>query len=432
MLKMAGGYMKFISKVRNYFRVPPVARRYMFDGLFISTAVNIAANTNNLFATRLGANDYQLSMIQFMPMMFNLILLLPCGFLIDSFKNKKRLVMGMLIFCALGYFLCGLSPLLPSQGNGVYFFLVFLSFASGAVALYNISWQAFFPDVVDVGSRNQVYSLRTQVTMFTGMMIPLLSGSILSFVPSTPGKIIAHQLFYFISGLMFLLGARNFSHVTATRQPVHRRVSFDEIKKALASLKRNKPFLIFIAVAMVFYISWQADWTLYYIGQAQYLKLNEFMLALVVVCGTGMQLFTLHFWSRQNEKHGVVLPVTFGILGLALCPLSMIAAVSLPQFIGPYAFVVFNTLSNAAFITVSLNMFQCQLQVADEHYRSITLSLFSCMTCLSNAVMPVAGVALYQWLGGDRDALRITFALIFALRIIAAGLWALRWKTMKK
>ncbi len=66
--------MKIISKVRNYFRVPAVARRYMFDGLFISTAVNIASNTNNLFATRLGASDYQLSMVQFMPMMFNLLL----------------------------------------------------------------------------------------------------------------------------------------------------------------------------------------------------------------------------------------------------------------------------------------------------------------------------------------------------------------------
>jgi MFS family permease len=404
----------------------------MFDGLFISTAVNIAANTNNLFATRLGADDYQLSMIQFMPMMFNLILLLPCGFLIDSFKNKKRLVMGMLIFCALGYFLCGLSPLLPAEGGTVYFFLVFLSLASGAVALYNVSWQAFFPDVVDIRSRNQVFSLRTQVTMFTGMLIPLVTGGALSFIPSTPGKIIAHQLFYFLSGLMFLVGAFNFRHLNAERESAPRRVSFSEIKNAGKSLRNNKPFIFFMAVAVVFYISWQADWTLYYIGQSQYLKLNEFMLALVVVCGTGVQLFTLRFWSRKNEKYGVVLPVTFGILSLCLNPVAMVTAVSLPSFIAPYAFLLFHTVSTVAFITVNLNMFQCLLQVVDEHYRSLSLSVFSCMTCLSNAVMPVAGVALYQALGGDRDALRLTFLAVLALRLLAAGLWAFRWSILKK
>ena len=36
------------------------------DGLFAALAVNIAFNNNNLFALKLGAGDYQLSLVQFL------------------------------------------------------------------------------------------------------------------------------------------------------------------------------------------------------------------------------------------------------------------------------------------------------------------------------------------------------------------------------
>jgi hypothetical protein len=66
--------------------------------------------------------------------------------------------------------------------------------------------------------------------------------------------------------------------------------------------------------------------------------------------------------------------------------------------------------------------------VADEEYRSFSISVYTCLVCLSNAVMPVAGIALYRALGGDKDGLRYTFVIIFVLRIIAACLWLARRK----
>jgi MFS family permease len=204
-----------------------------------------------------------------------------------------------------------------------------------------------------------------------------------------------------------------------------------EVKTSARRLFRNKPFLYFAGVTLFFYMTWQMDWTLYFIGQSQYLRLNEFQLGLVTVGGTAAQFLTIRFWSKKNERHGVVLPMTFGILGLALCPVSMISAVSMPVSVGPYAFLLFNTLSNLAQATVLMNVYLCMLEVTDDRHRSFTFSVFSCLTCLSNAVMPVAGVALYRGLGGDLDGLRHTFWIIFILRILAAGLWLLRWKSVK-
>jgi len=108
----------------------------------------------------------------------------------------------------------------------------------------------------------------------------------------------------------------------------------------------------------------------------------------------------------------------------------MIVAVSLPVSVGPHLFVVFHMIAHIPFCAITLNLFQCLLQVVDDEYRSLTMSVFACLICFSNAIMPVAGVALYHALGGDINGLRFTFGIIFVLRIIAAGLWLLRWKFM--
>jgi len=417
------------SRLKNFPEGNPAAARYAVDGFLVGSATTIASNTHNLFAVRLGANDFQLSLVFFLPQIFNLLVLIPGGLFTDSLHNKKRMVLATLSAAALGYFIGSLSPF--TAGYSVFFYLVFLSFASGAIALYNVAWQSFFPDVIDKEARNKVLTARTYVFLFFSMLSPLIVGAILAHIRNTNGKITAHQGFFIGSALLFLLAAYNFKKFQAVRKNTPKRITLPEIKNAAKSLIHNRPFLLFAATALFFHITWHFDWTLYFIGQVKYLNMNELQLGFVTVGATAMQLITLKFWSFKNEKHGVVLPFTFGIIGLSLCPVSIVAAVSLPGVIGPYAFLAFHTISHIPFATITLNLFQCLLQVVDEEYRSFSMAVFACLICISNAVMPVAGVALYHALGGDLNGLRFTFAIIFVLRIIAAGLWLLRWRHLQ-
>jgi MFS family permease len=160
--------------------------------------------------------------------------------------------------------------------------------------------------------------------------------------------------------------------------------------------------------------------------------MNEFQIGLTTLGATSAQFLTMRFWSRVNEKHGVVLPVTFGIIGLSLCPVIMIIATSLPISIAPYVFLTLHAIVSLPLAAITLNMLQCLLQVTDEEYRSFSISVYTCLVCLSNAVMPVAGIALYRALGGGRNGLRIAFAIIFALRIAAVFLWLFRFKIQKQ
>jgi MFS family permease len=427
------------TRARKFAGSNPIAARYAMDGMLAALAVNIGSNNNNLFALRLGAGDYQLSLVQFLPQIFTMLILIPGGLFAGSLHNKRRIVTGALIISALGFLLCALSPYfsLTDTGNGIvsrysiYFFLSFLSLAAGFMAIYNISWQSFFPEVVDLHDRNRVLTMRSHTDVFISIPLPLLVGAILLQVQAGREKIIVHQCFYLCAALSLVLAAVNYRRIKAVRPAVPKSVSFSELRKAMRSLSRNKQYLMFIGAAIFFYMTWHFDWTLYFIGQVSYLKMNEFQIGLTTLGATAAQFLTMRFWSRMNEKHGVVLPVTFGILGLSLCPVAMITASSVPVSIAPYIFLPFHAIVSLPLAAVTLNMLQCLLQVVDEEYRSFSISVYTCLVCLSNAVMPIAGVALYRVLGGGRNGLRFTFAFIFVLRIIAAFLWLARRKKQK-
>lgn len=421
---------RYIERARSFRANNPVAANYAIDGLLVIGALNLAASNNNIFAQRLGAGDFHLTMLQFLPQSINLLILIPVGLFADSLRNKARLVSGALVCTSFLFMVvAGLAFVFDQP---LYLFLIFLALANASTMVYNIAWLGFFPEVVEDHKRNMVLTLRSRVSILISMLMPLISGGILASIPSEEGKILAHQVFYAMVAVMLIGNAFHLRKLKAINPAPPKKIKLSEIKKAASRLRGNKPFIIFAGVALFFHMSWQMDWTLYFIGQANYLQMNEFQLSLGVVGSTFSQFITIKFWSKRNQRYGVEKPVISGILGLSFLPIGMIIATALPISFGVVAFLIMHTLGLLFFATIGLNMFQCLLPVLDEEYRSFSVSVYTCLITLSNATMPVVGVAIYRGLGGNVVSLRITFGIVFVLRIIAAGLWWLRIKHSAK
>ena len=71
------------------------------------------------------------------------------------------------------------------------------------------------------------------------------------------------------------------------------------------------------------------------------------------------------------------------------------------------------------------------LEVIPEKNKTLNISIYTALVTLSNGVMPFVGVNVYRMLGANLKALHTVFWIIFALRIIATGLWALRWRLLR-
>ncbi len=429
-----GIFKKFVAralnKVRDEWNLDSIMYLFALEGIFITIINNIINNNNNLFATRMEASNFELSLVTSLPQFVGVLVLIPGGILSDRMSNKRRMLIISLISLSSVYLVLGFVPFFGQFR--LIAFICLLALAMGPLTIYNASWQAYFSDVVRIEDRNRVFTLRTKGTFLFNTITPLLTGALLARTALNSEKIKLHQMFFWCAA--FFIFVQIFILMKISGGDIHpkRTNGLRELKIAAYDLIHNKKLMGFIGVAIFFYMSWQADWTMYYIGQVDYLKYNEAWLSYVVVGGAVVQFITIGFWSRMNEKFGVRVPIIIGSFALSLFPLCMNYATSLPVGKGAVVFLVLNTLSNFAFASIFLNIPQCLLQVVPEKNKTLSISIYTVMTSFSNAIMPIAGVQLYTALGSDLRALHITFYAIFVMRIIATLLWIIRWWHMRK
>jgi MFS family permease len=260
-----------------------------------------------------------------------------------------------------------------------------------------------------------------------GITITLTGGALLSSASSNAEKIRLHQMFLWVAAFLLIVQIIVLRRIPSKTVEQNSRFSLSELKKAFVDLIHNRRFLGFIGVAIFFYMTWHIDWTLYFIGQTQYLGMDEAWLSYVNIGGAIVQFLTMGIWSKINSKHGVRFAIIFGSLGLAFCPIGMIIATSLNTANAKIIFLIMNTLFHITLATTTLNILQCLLQVIPEKNKTLNISIYTTLVMLSNGVMPLVGVSMYRMLGANLKALQLVFAIIFVLRLVATGLWALRW-----
>lgn len=404
---------------------------FTIEGTLIMMVNNLINNNNYLFATRLGASDFKLSLVMMLPQLVGLLVLIPGGILTDRMANKRRMVITSLALLIIFYILIGFSPALGSYKLEA--FLILLAISTGPMTVYNTSWQAYFSDIVPIEERNGILTYRTALTFLIGIIIPLGSGWLLTSAATTGSKIKIHQAFFFISGVLLLLQIFVLKQIKGSHtHAASSGIGIRNLKSALADLAHNRKFLGFVSVAMFFYMTWMIDWTLYYIGEVNYLKMNEAWLSYVNIGNCIAQFVTLGFWSRLNVKRGVRFGIIFGNLGLATYAIGMVISTSIPENQGKVVFLIFNIISSLGMATVTLNILQCLLQVIPEKNKTLNISIYTVLVTLSNAVMPFIGISIYTRLGGNLKALHTIFWMIFALRLASTGLWTLRWWLLRK
>ena len=404
---------------------------FTIEGIVFTLVNNMIHNNNNLFALRLGASDMEISLLTTFSQIVGLIFLIPGAVITDRMPNKRRMVIISLCLLAVSYMFIGFVP-----AFGEYRFLAFLILLSISVCpltIYNTSWQAYFSDVIAVEYRNRVLSKRIGGTFFAGIVVSMVTGVLLASATEPETKIMIHQLFFWMAGVLLLFQIFALSRINNTNNiDVKNSIGLKDVKKSIVGLFTNKMFLGFFATALFFYLTWHLDWTLYFIGQVRYLGMNEAWLSYAGIGGTLVQFLSVGFWSRINDKMGVRFGLILGGVGIACGSLSMIVSTSVPTTIGPTVFLVLNTVCNLTFATIPLNILQCLLQVIPENNKTLNISIYTVFISLSNAFMPMLGVKMYTALGADLKGLQLSYLIIFSIRLISIGLWVLRWFLLRK
>ena len=178
------------------------ARIYAWEGILFTLIITIAHNNNSLYASRLGASANDIALISSLPPIVGMLLLIPFTMFMGRLRNKRSVVMLSIATLGLVYVMAGLAAF--TGASSVSLLIALLVIANIPMSIYNTSWQAFFSDVVPTCERNLVYGHRTRMNTAVGIFVPLLAGGILTIAAGT-GKIVVHQIYYFLTFPLALL-----------------------------------------------------------------------------------------------------------------------------------------------------------------------------------------------------------------------------------
>lgn len=168
-------------------------RLFTYEGILITLINNLVGGHNNLYAIRLGAGDFELGLVTMLPQLVGMLVLIPGGILTDRMKSKRDMVTSALFVVACVYVLIGFVPNFGSYRLGAFLFLLALS--SAPMTIYNVSWQAYFSDVIHPNGRNNILAVRSSISFLIGITITLTTGALLSSAVTNADKIHLHQMF---------------------------------------------------------------------------------------------------------------------------------------------------------------------------------------------------------------------------------------------
>lgn len=431
-------FRRIAQRVQDQF-ANPQTRMLMFfgiEGMLFQFVTSMAAANGfgtNLYATNLGATDNQIGMIQLVASLAALALLLPVGVVSDRMKNAKTVPVALMALMGVMYFFYGTVPAMGERR--MTFFFVFLAITAGMQSTYNSIWQAFFGDVTPMEQRNRVYAFRNRFVYIIATAAPILCGMLLTAMPDSESKLTVLRVFYYLCGVLALTNAWVISRIPGGRRSPEMlaqtpKISPKAIGSVLGGLFRDRKFLVYFGSVMFFYCSWHFDWSMWYIGQIQYVKMTEADLSLYNALACLGQLLVMGFFVRMVEKKGTMFTFLIALVSLALCPMVMFASLAAaPMGYGPITMIVLATVVFSPQCAVNLCLVQMLLDAIPEKNRSLIVSLNMMFVTLSNAFVPFLGVQLYTALGSDLRAyklfmltaliFRTTTLVIFVLRYLA-------------
>lgn len=322
-------------------KMPPSAQimlLFAVEGVFLQYITSINGFGLNLYATNMGATDSQIGIIQMVPNIVACAALLPLGILADRLKSTKTIPMLTLLVMCAGYAFLGSVPALGERRMELFF--VSLAFTAGALAIYNAQWQAMFGAAVSLRQRNDVYAFRNQFMFVIGILAPVICGILMGRCHTADGKLLVLRSFFYLCAVCVLLQAAAIKKIPVKQQEEGKapaeagkassRFSVSDLLEAITSVGKNKALRWFFVPVVFFYITWQLDWSMWYLGQVKYCKMSEMTLSICNGVFNIGQLAAVGMIAKVVRKKSPDFALISAGIGLCFCPVIMILVPHLP------------------------------------------------------------------------------------------------------
>lgn len=405
---------------------------FAIEGALFQYITSFNGFGTNLFAVGIGASDAQIGLIPTVSNCVALLLLLPLGILADRLRSSRTITFVTLLCMAGGYLLMSVVPL-ANEARFVIFYAA-IAFTLGGPQIYNAQWKNFFGDVIGPEDRNDVLARRSRWMYAVGIAAPIVCSMIMRLNTDGGSKLKAFQFFFLFGAVVLLVQAFVVHAIKVPEREAKEVESFpaDGLKDKLKTLLHSRSFMMFFIPISLFYMAWQVDSSVWFIGQVQYIGLTDAEVTLTNGIFCIGQLIAVTVFARLVQRRSPDFAMLFGCFCEALCPLIMVFTSSLPA--DAPKMLVFTLLTTTLLFpecTINLCVVQILLRVAPKECRSIGVSLHMFVITLTNCFLPFVGVTLYTAFGSNFMGLLRFESIVLAARFTSSLLLLLRYRRIR-
>lgn len=116
----------------------------LLEGIAFTMVVYLYNPYIQLFAKRMGAGDLHIALINSLPPLVAILVLIPCGFLIERLNRKKITTMFLIFLNSLFYAAIAFVPFMPDKLK-VLVYVILIGLMNMPGSLYQTTWQPFSP-----------------------------------------------------------------------------------------------------------------------------------------------------------------------------------------------------------------------------------------------------------------------------------------------
>ncbi len=291
--------MKFLSYFKNYERINPNILVYIFYGILYETSYNIYRPFAVKYLERIGGTSLDISLFYSLPGLVAALALLPGSIILTKFKLKKNITSILFLISRLLILSMAFIAFLPAEIRPL-IFIIIIGLINFPESLAQTSLQGFLGNVFSTADRSFAISLRNKFGNMTILIVTLLSGIIISYIPrNNEQRLALYQIFFaaaFISGLFEIFIFRRFKETPSETSVGH--------KLKIREIFQNKSFITYLLTTVLFQFSWQVGWPLTSIYYIEIIKASEIWFA-IFACVSGLcSFFSAGFWNNFIIKNG--------------------------------------------------------------------------------------------------------------------------------
>jgi len=367
-----------------------------------------ASTFTSVYAIRLGASDTLIGLLSSLPSLIVILLRLPAAQWVECTGDRVRLIARSLLATRALYLVLALLPFLRLSHEATIFVALVILMGLPAIVA-NAGWDSLFADVVPDRDRATVVSVRSFLASIMAVVVVLLGGKWLDWVPF-PWNYQAIFLLAFAGGMVSTY------HVSRIQAP-----PADPVSKGKGGFHRqeiqglfvgNPGFSALVVATFVYNFAMSLPSPLYNIYFVRHLQATDGWIGLRTTISSLIPILAYRFWPRLVERWG-----DWAVLVLCV-PLT----VFLPLGTG-----LFQTLTPQLFVVawlgifgpgVNLTHYNILLRVCPADRRPMAIGVYAILVNTAAFIAPLAGVRLMGLLG-----IRNVFFLAAAVRLAGALLF---------